>query len=148
MTSSSVARSPARPGFPLLGLDVSASKIGLAISEASSAMPQPLFTYLRITRARDLAQCVAWTERYQAQGVVMGLPLNMDGSVGPRAHWMQRFQRELQARIPIPVLLQDERLSTIEADEMLIAQGYGWEARSERVDAVAAALILERFLQE
>jgi len=134
--------------FPLLGLDVSASKIGLALAETPTAWPQPLFTYARVTRTRDLAQCLEWVQRYQAQGVIIGLPLNMDGSAGPRAQWMQRFRRELQARTPIPMLLQDERLSTVEADEMLIAQGMGRDERAERVDAVAAALILQRFLHE
>lgn len=136
------------PRFPLLGLDISASKIGLAIAEALTAWPQPLFTYARTTRERDLAQCVDWVLHYQVQGVVMGLPLNMDGSAGPRARWMQRFRRELSARTPIPIHLQDERLSTVEAEELLVAQGLGREARAERVDAVAAALILERFLRE
>ena len=133
--------------FPLLGLDVSPSMIGLALAESAAALPQPLFTYTRVTRSQDLAQCVAWVQRYQVQGVVLGLPLNMDGSAGARAQWMQRFRRELHARIPIPVLLQDERLSTVEAEEILIAQGLGREARAARIDAVAAALILERFLQ-
>jgi len=134
--------------FPLLGLDVSASKIGLAIADTAAAMPHPLFTYLRITRARDLSKCAEWVDRYQALGVVIGYPLNMDGSVGDRARWMQRFRRELQARIPIQVFFQDERLSTVEADEILISHGLTREARADSIDAVAAALILERFLHE
>lgn len=148
MTSPPAERDGIEYNFPLLGLDVSASKIGLAIAESATALPQPLYTYERMTRARDIAQCVAWVERYGVQGVVMGLPLNMDGSAGTRAQWMQRFRREVQARLHIPIVWQDERLSTVEADEILLAQGLAWEARAERVDAVAAALILERFLRE
>ncbi len=148
MTPPSSQISASDLSFPLLGLDVSASKIGLAFAESATAMPQSFYTYDRITRARDIAQCVEWVERYKVQGVVIGLPLNMDGTAGPRAQWMQRFRREVQARISVPVLLQDERLSTIEADEILLAQGLGWEERAARVDAVAAALILERFLRE
>ncbi|MHB9133101.1 MAG: Holliday junction resolvase RuvX [Armatimonadota bacterium] len=139
---------PLRWQFPLLGLDVSERRIGLAIAEQYLAAPQPLFTYQRVTRAQDLARCVDWVTRYKIGGVVIGLPVNMDGTHGPRVLWMRRFARELQARIPVPVLLQDERLTTVEAEELLLARGLGWQAREEQVDAVAAALILQRFLDE
>lgn len=134
--------------FPLLGLDISQTKIGLAIAEHPSVMPQPLYTYLRTTRTRDLAQCAEWVQRYGIATVIIGLPLNMDGTPGDRAKWMRRFCRELQDRVDVPVLLQDERLSTVEADALLTERGLNREARAEQVDAVAAALILERFLHE
>lgn len=134
--------------FPLLGFDISQTKIGLAIAEHPAVAPQPLFTYIRTTRARDLMQCVDWVKRYGVGAVILGLPLNMDGTPGPRARWMQRFSRELQERLDIPVLLQDERLSTVEADDILTARGLNRQERSDQVDAVAAALILERFLHE
>ncbi|HEY3379038.1 MAG TPA: Holliday junction resolvase RuvX [Armatimonadota bacterium] len=134
--------------FPLLGLDISQTKIGLAIAERIDAFPQPLYTYHRLTRARDLAQCQDWVQRYGITGVVIGLPLNMDGTPGPRAQWMRRFTRELQEHIATPIFLQDERLSTVEAEELLLAQGVRRDERAERVDALAAALILQRFLHE
>ncbi len=134
--------------FPLLGMDVSASRIGLAIVDHPDTPPQPWFTYHRTTRARDLEQCTAWITRYHIGGVVMGLPLNMDGTPGSRAQWMRRFARDVQEAGGVQVFLQDERLSTVEAEEMLAAQGVTGPAASERVDAVAAALILQRFLQE
>ena len=134
--------------FPLLGLDVSEKRIGLAIMEYPHSPAQPMFTYLRLTRARDLARCAEWVRRYHIGTVVLGLPLNMDGTRGPRARWMQRFARELQEIVVVPVLLQDERLTTIEADELLQAQGLSREARAERADAVAAALILQRLCTE
>lgn len=135
--------------FPLLGLDVSDKHIGLAVLEhPAAAQAQPLFTYLRVTRARDLAQCAEWVRRYQIGTVVVGLPLNMDGSFGPRAQWMRRFVYELQQRLSVPVVLMDERLSTVEAEELLQQSGVSREARAERIDAVAAALILQRFRAE
>ncbi len=134
--------------FPLLGLDVSEQRIGLAICDSPAAPPQPLFTYVRVSRARDVVRCVEWVQRYRIGAVVIGLPLNMDGTPGPRAQWMRRFARELEARLPVPVYLQDERLSTVEANEQLAAQGLERSVRQERVDAVAAALILQRFLAE
>jgi len=140
--------SPPEWHFPLLGLDVSERRIGLAVADHPVAPPQSLFTYARLTRARDVAHCVEWVQRYSIGAVVVGLPLNMDGTVGPRAVWIRRFARELQRQVAVPVLLQDERLSTCEAEELLEAQGLNRTARAERVDAVAAALILQRFLLE
>ncbi|HEY3415626.1 MAG TPA: Holliday junction resolvase RuvX, partial [Armatimonadota bacterium] len=109
--------------FPLLGLDISETRIGLAMAEHPDVFPYPMLTYTRVTRERDLAQCDEWTRRYHVGGVVLGLPLNMDGSEGPRARWMRRFARHLQERITVPVLLQDERLTTVEADELLVQRG-------------------------
>ena len=134
--------------FPLLGMDISETRIGLAICEHIQSPPHPLFTYVRRTRAEDLARCVDWVQRYQIGAVVIGLPLNMDGTPGPRVQWMRRFARELAERVAVPMHMQDERLSTVEADEMMQAQGLDRLERAERVDAVAAALILQRFLTE
>lgn len=134
--------------FPLLGLDISATKIGLAVIDDPSGLPQPLYTYHRQTRERDLVQCCEWVAHYHIGGVVIGLPLNMDGSTGSRAQWMQRFVRHLRRRLTVPVVLQDERLTTAEGDELLLEQGISFEERELRIDAVAAALILERYLKE
>lgn len=139
---------PDLAAFPLLGMDISETRIGLAVCDAPQAPPQPLFTYHRLTRKQDLAMCAAWVQRYRIGTVVIGLPLNMDGSSGPRAQWMRRFVAELTRLVSVPVRLQDERLSTVEADELLQAQGLNGTARAEKVDAVAAALILQRFLHE
>ncbi len=129
-------------------MDVSEKRIGLAISEHPSAPAQPMFTYSRVTRARDLARCAEWVRRYGIGTVVLGLPLNMDGSPGPRAQWMRRFARDLQQRVAVPVEMQDERLTTVEAEELLQHSGLSREAQAERLDAVAAALILQRFCAE
>ena len=134
--------------FPLLGLDVSERRIGVALADLPPAAPRPLFTYLRVTRARDLAQCAEWVTEYGCRGVVIGLPMNMDGTPGPRAVWMRRFVRNLREIVAVPAWLQDERLTTIEADELLRERGLRREDRAAQADALAAALILERFLRE
>lgn len=103
---------------------------------------------MRRTRTLDLTQCAEWVQRYRIGAVIIGLPLNMDGTPGPRARWMRRFADELTERITIPVILQDERLSTVEARELLQAQGATREEMADRIDAVAAALILHRYLHE
>lgn len=148
MTSYDDECEPTAVLFPLLGMDISDTRIGLAICEHAQSPAQPLFTYTRITRARDLTRCVEWVQRYRIGAVVIGLPLNMDGTPGPRAQWMRRFARELAERVSVPVILHDERLSTVEANDALQAQGLSREEREERVDAVAAALILQRYLNE
>ncbi len=130
--------------FPRLGLDISERRIGLAMHDSPLAGPQPLFTYARTTRAQDLERLAEWVQRYGAGAVIVGLPLNMDGTPGPRAQWMHRFTHELQRRVTVPVRLQDERLTTVEAEALLAERG----ARGADVDALAAALILERFAQE
>ncbi|MHB0936831.1 MAG: Holliday junction resolvase RuvX [Armatimonadota bacterium] len=134
--------------FPLLGMDISETRIGLAVCESVQSPAQPLFTYVRRTRALDLIRCVEWVQRYRIGAVIIGLPLNMDGTPGPRAQWMRRFARELTERINVPVILQDERLTTVEAEEAMREQGLSPDECAERVDAVAAALILQRYLHE
>jgi putative Holliday junction resolvase len=134
--------------FPLLGLDISDRRIGVAIAGGLPVAPRPVCTYLRTTRADDLARCVAWVAEFGCAGVVIGLPLNMDGTAGDRAVWMRRFARHLGAMLAVPVWLQDERLTTVEAEEILQERGLRRNERAAQVDALAAALILERFLQE
>jgi len=134
--------------YPLLGLDISERRIGVALADTPLAAPRPLFTYTRTTRARDLAQCAEWAARYACNGIVVGLPLHMDGTPGPRAMWMRRFTRHLERLVTVSVWLQDERLTTVEAEEVLRERGLRREEREAHVDALAAALILDRFLRE
>lgn len=134
--------------FPIIGLDISARRIGMAIAETAASLPQPLYTYQRNTRAEDLRQCQQLIAKYHIALVVIGLPLNMDGTEGERACWMRRFARQLQQLTTVPVLLVDERLTTVEAKEKLAARGAGRAEIEEMLDSVAAALILERFFAE
>jgi putative holliday junction resolvase len=132
-------------------LDVSERRIGVAAVDGPGGLPRALFTYARVSRARDLAQLLAWAGRFGTATLVLGLPLNMDGTEGPRAVWMRRFARHLGEATGLPVRLQDERLTTVEADEVVSGQWSvvsGGSARDAGNDAVAAALILERFMAE
>ncbi len=131
--------------YPLLALDISETYIGLAICDGPGYAAQELFTLTRLARARDLQECARRIADYGVAGVVLGLPLNMDGSEGERVQWMHRFGRELQRIITVPLYWQDERLSTVEAEERLHAEGLEHRAIAERVDAMAAAIILDRF---
>lgn len=133
--------------FPILGLDVSARRIGLAIAESTALLPQPLYTYQRTTRAEDLRKCQQLIAQYHIAMVVIGLPLNMDGTEGERSRWMRRFARQLQQLVSLPIRLVDERLTTVEAHEKLTARGAGHAEIAEILDSVAAALILERYFE-
>ncbi|MEI7833432.1 MAG: Holliday junction resolvase RuvX [bacterium] len=131
--------------YPLLGLDVSETHIGVAVCDGPGLAAQELFTLIRLARARDLQECATRIAHYEVAGVVLGLPLNMDGSEGERVQWMRRFARELQRLITVPIYFQDERLSTVEAEALLHEQGIDHQTVAERVDATAAAIILDRF---
>ena len=82
----------------------------------------------------------------EAEGIVVGLPLSLDGEIGPQAEKTQGFARALANLLPVPVVLWDESLSSVEANEILIAQGVSRAKRRERIDQTAAAVILESYL--
>ncbi len=82
----------------------------------------------------------------EAEGIVVGLPLSLDGEIGPQAQKTQGFARALANLLPIPIVLWDESLSSVEANEILIAQGVSRAKRRERIDQTAAAVILESYL--
>ena len=95
---------------------------------------------------RDSAAVAALATEQEAEGIVVGLPLSLDGEIGPQAEKTQGFARALANLLPIPVVLWDESLSSVEANEILIAQGVSRAKRRERIDQTAAAVILESYL--
>lgn len=147
MVNLSTGAASAHWRLPLLGLDISLRRIGVALAEGKTNV-YPLFTYLRVKRAADVAKCVEWACKYQAGGVVIGLPVNMDGSPSDQSRWTEGFAGELRGVLDIPILLQDERQSTMEADELLESRGLDRKRRETEVDSTAAAIILRRFLAQ
>ena len=95
---------------------------------------------------RDIAAVSALATEQEAEGIVVGLPLSLDGGVGPQAEKTQGFAKALAKLVPIPIVLWDESLSSVEAEEILIAQGVSRAKRRLRIDQTAAALILESYL--
>ena len=128
----------------LLGLDPGTKTVGVASADAARILSSPVET---IARGRKLAPVLdrlfALYDDRKAVGLVVGLPLNMDGSEGPRAQSVRAFIWHILKRREVPVLLQDERLSTAEADEILADADSPYRRRSERIDAQAAAVILK-----
>ena len=129
-----------------LGLDLGRATIGLALADDVLHTAQPLETVRRSTVAADLAALRRVAEEYEVSRVVLGLPLNMDGSEGPSAQLARRFASKVEDALGVPVQLYDERLSTFEAASRLRARGIS--ARDQRgiIDAEAAAVILQGWL--
>lgn len=128
----------------LLGLDPGTKTIGVASADSLRMLSSPIET---IPRGRKLAPVLErlftlYDDR-RAVGLVVGLPLNMDGSEGPRAQSVRALVWHILKQRDVPVLLQDERLSTAEADEILIAAESSRRKRDQRIDAQAAAIILQ-----
>ncbi len=131
------------PGRPLLGLDVGTKTIGIALSDTGLIIASALHTITRGKFRDDAAALVATAEKFQAAGWVVGLPLNMDGSEGPRAQSTHAFVRNLAQISPLPIAYWDERLSTAAAERVLIEADASRKRRAEVIDKAAAAYILQ-----
>lgn len=129
-------------GGVLIGLDLGTRTIGTAFCDAAWRFAGPGKTLPRGKFARDLAALHGLVTERGVKGVVLGLPLNMDGSGGPRAQASRAFARNL-APLGLPVLLWDERWSTTSAERAMIAQDMSRAKRADRIDSHAAAVILQ-----
>lgn len=126
----------------LLGLDVGTKTIGIALCDAGWHFAGPSETIRRTKFTQDLASLRRIVEHEHALGLVVGLPLNMDGSDSPRTQSIRAFARNL-APLELPVLLWDERWSTQAVERAMIAADVSRAKRAEKVDALAAAHILQ-----
>ncbi len=131
----------------LLGLDLGTKTIGVAISDGMRYSATPLETIRRSKFTADAVRLGELIAENQAVGIVLGLPLNMDGSEGPRAQSTRAFARNLAARISIPIVFWDERLSTSAVTRTLIEADVRRDKRAEVVDKLAASYILQGALE-
>lgn len=129
-------------GGGLIGLDLGTQTIGVAFCDAGWRIASPGKTLKRGKFGADKAALAALIAERTIRGIVIGLPLNMDGSSGPRAQSSRAYARNLAA-LGLPVLLWDERWSTAGAERDLIAQDMSRAKRAERIDSAAAAVILQ-----
>ncbi len=130
----------------LLGLDLCTKTIGVAVSDGLRFTATPLETIARTKFTADAQRLAALVAENAAVAIVLGLPLNMDGSEGPRAQSTRAFARNLAGKLPLPIAFWDERLSTAAVDRMLIEADTRRDRRAEVVDKLAAAYILQGFL--
>jgi putative Holliday junction resolvase len=129
-----------------LGVDLGRARVGLALADDVLRTARAHRTLRRRGLARDLAAIAETARDFEVSRVVLGLPLNMDGTEGPSARLARDFAPRLEAALGVPVELFDERLSTFEAESRLRERGLSAEDRREIVDAEAAAVILQGWL--
>ncbi len=130
----------------MLALDVGEARIGLATSDPSGTLASPRGVIRRRSTTAALAAIVRAVDETGASAVVVGLPLSLDGSVSAQTRRVQAFAERLRARLRVPLTYWDERLSTVTAAEALRAAGVRPERIAERIDAAAAAVILQEYL--
>ncbi|MBB4659377.1 Holliday junction resolvase RuvX [Parvularcula dongshanensis] len=128
---------------PLLGLDLGTKTIGVAVSNPERSLASPVTTIKRTKFGHDAAEVLRLAAERKVTGLVFGLPLNMDGTEGPRAQSTRAFVRNLARLDPIPCAFWDERLSTAAAERSLIALDTKRAKRAQVIDAHAAAYILQ-----
>ena len=133
-------------GAPLMGLDVGTKTIGLALSDVTRTIASGLATLTRGKFAADAERLLALIGGNAVGGLVIGLPVNLDGSQGPRAQATRAFARNLAKVTPLPILLWDERLTTAAAERSLLEADVSRRRRAQVIDKVAATLILQSAL--
>ena len=134
-------------GIRLLGLDVGTKTIGMALSDVTRSVATPFDTIRRTKFAADAKAIREVVEKNQVGALVLGLPLNLDGSEGPRAQSTRAFARNLAIHVTVPIVFWDERLSTAAVERHLIEADASRKRRAEVVDRMAAAYILQGLLE-
>src|SRR6266705_7166477 len=135
VSPSSVALCPLRfaflysPSMRVLAIDLGTKNIGTAISDALGITVRPVETIRRSADERDIARLKFLVEDLEAEAVVVGLPLRMDGTVGDAATAAMRFTEKLRGRLDVAVFTQDERLTSYEAEQMMIERGFRSDKR-------------------
>ena len=127
----------------LMGIDLGTKTIGLALSDVERRLASPLETIARRKFTLDAEAMLKLAAKYEVAVFVIGMPLNMDGTEGPRSQATRAFVRALAAKTPIPFVYWDERMSTAAVTRELIAQDVSRAKRAEVVDKMAAAYILQ-----
>lgn len=129
-----------------MGLDVGDKRIGIALSDESAIIASPKETLERRGNRKDIAHLLELARREDVAEILVGLPLSLDGSEGPQAQKVTRFIEALKAATDLPVTTWDERLSTVGAERTLLEGDVSRAKRKQTIDRVAAALILQGYL--
>lgn len=127
----------------ILGLDLGTKTIGMAISNSNWTIASPVETIRRKKFTADVTAMLTYAVSENVQGLVMGLPLNMDGSEGPRAQATRAFVRNMRVHCDLPVLYWDERLSSYAAEQAMLEADMSRKKRARNIDQIAAAIILQ-----
>ncbi len=131
------------PQAPLIGLDLGSKTIGIALSDKTRSIASPVETLKRTKFTQDAEKLIAFAEREEAAAFIIGLPVNMDGSEGPRCQSTRAFVRNMAKLTDTPFVLWDERLSTAAVTRTLLEADTSRAKRAEVVDKLAASYILQ-----
>ncbi|MFQ6058368.1 MAG: Holliday junction resolvase RuvX [Anaerolineae bacterium] len=130
----------------ILALDIGERRIGVAVSDPSQVLARSLQVLERTSLQEDMAAICQLVEELQVERVIVGYPRSMDGTVGQQARQVEGFAYKLEQVLDVPLLLWDERLSTVTAARLLTERGIRARDQREKIDAVAAAVILQDYL--
>ncbi len=131
------------PRQPIAGLDLGTKTIGLAMSDIGRrfASPRPVLNRVKFTKDAELL--LAFADKEKVAAFIIGLPVNMDGSAGPRVQATRAFVRSMGEKTPLPFVFWDERLSTVAAERALLEMDVSRAKRAQRIDSAAASFILQ-----
>lgn len=130
----------------LLAIDLGTKNIGVAVSDALGITVRAVETIRRRSVEEDISRLKSLVEELEAESVIIGLPLRLDGSEGDAARTVMRFVERLQALLSVPVLTQDERLTSYEGEQIMIERGMKRHERRSKSDEMAAMIILQDYL--
>ena len=131
------------PGQPIAGLDLGTKTIGLSMSDLGLRFATPRTVLKRVKFTQDAETLLAFAAKENVAAFIIGLPMNMDGSAGPRVQATRAFVRAMSEKTDIPFVYWDERLSTVAAERALLEMDVSRAKRSERIDSAAASFILQ-----
>ena len=134
------------PGQPLAGLDLGTKTIGLSVSDLGRRIATPRPVLKRVKFGIDAETLLSFAEQEKVVAFVLGLPINLDGSAGPRVQATRAFVRSMSERTDIPVVYWDERLSTVGAERVLLEADLSRAKRKKVIDKAAAVFILQGYL--
>lgn len=132
-----------QPGRPVAGLDLGTKTIGLAMSDLGRRFATPRPVIKRVKFTIDADTLLAFAEKEKVAAFIIGLPINMDGSEGPRVQATRAFVRNMGEKTSLPFVYWDERLSTVAAERALLEMDVSRAKRAERIDSAAASFILQ-----
>ncbi len=132
-----------QPGQPIAGLDLGTKTIGLAMSDLGRRLASPRPVLRRIKFTKDAEYLVNFAAKEKVAAFIIGLPVNMDGSSGPRVQATRAFVRNMEEKTNCPFAFWDERLSTVAAERALLEMDVSRAKRAERIDSAAASFILQ-----
>jgi len=130
----------------IIALDIGDIRIGVAVSDFMRIIANPRETYIRKNEDADIEYFIQLAKKEEADTFVVGLPINMDGTEGPRVELCRAFGENLKEKSGLKVEYQDERLTTVTAERMLIEADVRRDKRKQVIDKVAATIILESYL--